>query len=286
MLWESLPYQSLQGHALVAGEHLYHVAPIHELLYTHPTHRIADRRNAPDGTVFLSGLQHLGIKYGELTEPMPAAPVGQVRGADMPALLEAGQAIWDAVYASKKEIRVEVRRAGTAGGHRIPCLAATDPEASRLIRDVHAETERIWLSEPVELADLHRGVIASGAGTHETVLPTLLFVNGETRPLGYAAYGGLVRGAAGDMPLDSLHQMARLLVGVPAEFLGYCGLEKLWAFTQRFLSRLDHLDRDDFQAVAGQLALYINCLGGWNLHLYPWDTGDHLRQLRPTGAAQ
>ncbi|WP_405922149.1 hypothetical protein [Streptomyces sp. NBC_00122] len=35
------------------------------------------------------------------------------------------------------------------------------------------------------------------------------------------------------MPIDSLRHMARLLVGVPAEFLGYCGLEKLWYFTQR-----------------------------------------------------
>ncbi|MFE9397032.1 hypothetical protein [Streptomyces flavidovirens] len=281
-LWESLPYRSLQGHALVAGEHLYHVAPIHELVHMHPSHRIADRREAPDGTVFLSGLQHLGIKYGELTEPMPAAPVGQIRSEDIPALLKAGQAIWDAVYSTKKQILVEVRKAGTAGGHRIPRLTAADAEADQLIRDVHTETERIWLSEPVELGDMHRGWIPSGAGTRGTVLPTLLFVNGETRPLGYASYGGLARGAVGDMPLDSLRQMARLLVGVPAEFLGYCGLEKLWAFTQRFLSCLDHLDRDDFLAVTQHMALYINCLGGWNLHLFPWDAADTLRQQRLT----
>ncbi|NJP80360.1 hypothetical protein HCK01_24150, partial [Streptomyces sp. AA8] len=44
----------------------------------------------------------------------------------------------------------------------------------------------------------------------------------------------------------------------------------------------DQLDRDDFLSVVNQLALYVNCLGGWNLHLYPWDSGDHLRQLRPS----
>ncbi|MCM2410613.1 hypothetical protein [Streptomyces sp. RKAG290] len=279
-LWESLPYQSLQGHALVAGEHLYHVAPIHALLHTPASHKIADRREAPDGTVFCSALQHLGIKYGELTEPMPAAPVGQIRSQDIPALLKAGQAVWEAVYSTKKQMLVEVRRAGQAGGHRIPRLTATDTGADQLIRDIHTETERIWLSEPVELADMHRGWIPSGAGTHDTVLPTLLFVNGETRPLGYAAYGGLIRGAVGDMPTDSLRQMARLLVGVPAEFLGYCGLEKLWAFTERFLSCLDRIDRDDFLAVTQHMALYINCLGGWNLHLFPWDATDSLRRQR------
>ncbi|MFJ8018631.1 hypothetical protein ACIQ5Y_39790, partial [Streptomyces sp. NPDC096339] len=67
-LWESLPYQSLQGHALVAGQHLYHHVPIPSLLHLHATEKIADRRDAPDGTVFCSGLQHLGIKYGTLTE--------------------------------------------------------------------------------------------------------------------------------------------------------------------------------------------------------------------------
>ncbi|WP_251093482.1 hypothetical protein [Streptomyces sp. Caat 7-52] len=285
-LWEALPYQSLQGHALVAGSHLYHVAPIHSLLHLPASHRIADRREAPDGTVFCSALQHLGIKYGTLTEPMPASPVGRVRPEDMPALTEAGTAVWDAVYSTKKPILVDVRRAGLGGGHRIPRLTAADADADRLLHDVHTETERIWLTEPPELAELHRGWIPSGAGSYETVLPTLLFVNGETRPLGYATYGGLVRAVVGGMPLDSLRQMARLQAGVPAEFLGYCGLEKLWAFTQRFLACLDRLDRDDFQAVVSQMALYINCLGGWNLHLFPWDAGDHLRRLHSAEAGQ
>ncbi|MFF4318713.1 hypothetical protein [Streptomyces sp. NPDC001568] len=280
-LWEALPYQSLQGHALVAGEHLYHAAPIPSLLHLSASTRIADRRDAPDGTVFCSALQHLGIKYGTLTEPMPASPVGRIRQEDVSALQEAGRLTWDSVYSTKKPILVEVRKAGTEGGHSIPLLTAAHPDASRLIHDVYKATELAWLSEPKELADLHAGLIPSGAGSFETVLPTLLFVNGETRPLGYATYGGLVRAAVQGMPMDSLRHMTRLLVGIPAEFLGYCGLEQLWSFTQRFLNCLDQLDRDDFLSVVSQLALYINCLGGWNLHLYPWEAGDHLRRLRP-----
>ncbi len=209
---------------------------------------------------------------------MPAAPVGQIRSQDISGLVEAGRAVWEAVYSTKKPLMVEVRKAGTAGGHSVPRLAAANAEATRLIRDVHAETDAVWLTEPAELAGLHQGHIPSGAGSFETVLPTLLFVNGETRPLGYASYGGLIRAAVADMPMESLRQMTRLLVGVPAEFLGYCGLEKLWNFTQRFLACLDDLDRADFLAVTSQLALYINCLGGWNLHLYPWDSGDQLRR--------
>src|SRR5262245_23081724 len=76
-LWAALPYRRLQGHALVAGHHLYHVTPAHELLHLRADHRV-DRRAVPDGTVFCSQLQHLGIKYGELTEPMGATPIGRV----------------------------------------------------------------------------------------------------------------------------------------------------------------------------------------------------------------
>ncbi|MDL4820740.1 cucumopine synthase-related protein [Actinomadura opuntiae] len=277
-LWNALPYRSLQGHALVAGHHLYHVAPVHEVLHLSAAYRV-DRRTVPDGTLFCSRLQHLGIKYGELTEPMAATPIGRVVPGDLDALADAGRAVWESVYSSKKPVVAEVRRAGEPSGHRLPRLRAADPEMDALAGDVHAETERIWLDAPRELADLHDGRIASRAGTHGTVLTTLLFVNGETRPLGYNAYSGLVRLAHEGMPLDSLRMAARAMIAVPAEFLAYCGLETLGAFTERLIDGLDRLaTRQDFAAVMAHMALYVNCLGGWNLHLFPWNVGDHLRQ--------
>ncbi|WP_344597356.1 hypothetical protein [Actinomadura vinacea] len=275
-LWEALPYRSLQGHALVAGHHLFHVAPVHDLLHLPAAHRV-DRRTVPDGTVFCSRLQHLGIKYGTLTEPMPATPVGQVVPGDLDALAEAGRAVWDSVYSSKKPVMAEVRRAGKVSGHRVPRLRAAAPETDALIGEVHAETERIWLVPPQELVDVHDGRFRSGAGSYGTVLTTMLFVNGETRPLGYNVYSGLVRAAREGMPLPSLRHMARTLIAVPAEFLAYCGLEKLGTFTEQVLDHLERLQtRDDFVAVMAHMALYINCLGGWNLHLFPWQAGDRL----------
>lgn len=279
-LWDAMPYRSLQGHALVAGHHLYHVAPVHSLLYQAATYKVEDRRYEPDGTIFASRLQHLGIKYGELTEPMPAIPIGRVVPDDVDSLAEAGRAVWEAVYTTKKPVIAEVRRAGENNGHSLPRLTVTDPEADALIGDLHAETERIWLEAPQELVDLHEGRIPSCAGSYETVLTTLLFVNGETRPLGYAAYGGLVRAAHEDVPLESLRHMARILTSTPAEFLAYCGLEKVWYFTRRTLDCIDRIDnRDDFAALMAHMTLYLNCLGGWNLHLFPWQLGDHLRRV-------
>ncbi|MGP4102949.1 cucumopine synthase-related protein [Nonomuraea sp. KM90] len=278
-LWEALPYRSIQGHALIAGHHLYHLAPAPELLHAPATYRVDDRRDAPDGTIFCSRLQHLGIKYGPLSEPMPATPIGRVLPQDLAALAEAGRAVWQAVYASDRPVTVEVRRAGGRGGHALPRLPAHDPAVAELVREVHAETESIWLRPPGELVDLHARRIASGAGSYGTVLTTLLFVNGETRPLGYNCFGNLVRAAAEGMPMDSLRRMARLLAATPAQFLGYCGLLTLRDLTERALDCTDRIDRhEDFVALMAHMALYVNCLGAWNLQLFPWDVGDHLRQ--------
>ncbi|RVX41687.1 hypothetical protein EDD27_4252 [Nonomuraea polychroma] len=280
--WDALPYRSLQGHALVAGHHLYHVAPVHSLLHAPAAYRV-DRRTVPDGTLFCSRLQHLGIKYGELTEPMTATPIGQVVPEDVDALVEAGREVWHSVYTTKEPVIAEVRRAGEPGGHELPRLPVGDPQLNDLIADVHAETERIWLEPPRELVDLHAGRIQSRAGSYDTVLTTLLFVNGETRPLGYSCYGGLVRAALDGMPLPWLRQMTRQLAHTPAEFLGYCGLDTLWGFTRRLMDGLERLNsHTDFISAMAHMALYCNCLGGWNLHLFPWQAGDTLRRLEAT----
>ena len=67
LLWENLPYHSLQNHALVSGHHLYHLVPSRPLLYAQAEWK-EDRTKSPDGTMFLSQLQHLAIKYGPLSD--------------------------------------------------------------------------------------------------------------------------------------------------------------------------------------------------------------------------
>ncbi|MFF3313547.1 hypothetical protein [Streptomyces sp. NPDC002952] len=277
-VWNALPYRSLQGHALVSGQYLYHVAPIPDLLHV-PGPCTADRRFEPDGMLYCTRLQHVGIKYGEVTEPLPMLPLARIQPKDLDALRNAGREIWNAVYSTKQVITAEVRRAGEDSGHRLPRLHATAHPVDALIGDIHSETERIWLTPPRELVELHQGLIPSRAGSYGTALTTMLFVNGETRPLGYSCYGGLVRAAAGGMPLDVLRQMTEMMAVIPAQFLGYCGLEKLWEFTERIIGCLDGIhELEDFTALMSQIALYINCLGSWNLQLFPWEAGDHLRR--------
>jgi hypothetical protein len=280
LLWRNLPYNSLQNHALVSGHHLYHLAPIVDLIYT-PARTLEDRTLSPDGTVFLSHLQHLAVKYGELTEYLPAAAVGRVSAEHMSTLRIAGREIWDAVCQSKKVIEVRVTKRGEpADEFELPRPPATTPgPVQDLVEEIHAETQRIWITPPREILDLHEGRIASRAGSYEQYFSTLVFVNGETRPLAYCALAGLVKSCrTSEISLEALKQITANFIKTPAEFLGYCGLRTLWGFVERSLALLPELrHREDFFALMSELSLYGNQLNSWNLHYFPWEQGDAYR---------
>jgi hypothetical protein len=276
LFWDNLPYHSLQNHALVSGHHLYHLVPSVELLYTQ-AERKEDRTKSPDGTLFLSQLQHLAIKYGPLSEYIPAAPVGIVIPAHLPLLREAGRACWEATFHSKEIIEVRVRRKGSIetafplrrfefDGH---------PEVQSLLSRIQDETDRVWIDPPREIVEMHRGNIPSGAGSYAQYFSTLVFLNGETRPLGYCALNGLVRLSRSEsLSLDALLEMTPTFIRTSAEFLGYCGLEILWTFTQETIKVLPRLrTKDEFCALIGALALYANVLNTWNLQYFPWRHG-------------
>jgi Cucumopine synthase C-terminal helical bundle domain len=277
LFWRQLPYNSLQNHALVSGHHLYHLVPSVELLYTQ-AERKEDRTKSPDGTLFLSQLQHLAIKYGPLSEYIPAAPVGSVVPEHIPLLRQAGRACWEATFQTKEIIEVRVRRKGrTETAFPLPKFeCAGSPEVQSLLRKIQDETDRVWIKAPREIVEMHRGNIPSGAGSYDQYFSTLVFLNGETRPLGYCALNGLVRlSRSENLSLDALREITPTFIRTPAEFLGYCGLDALWSLTQETLDILSQLkSKDEFCALIGALALYANVLNTWNLQYFPWSHGD------------
>jgi hypothetical protein len=281
-LWAALPYQTLQGHAIVAGDCIYHVVPSHDLLHAVPDHKV-DRKIQPNGTVFCSHVQHLTIKYGELTEPMPTSPIGHVVEEDLDQLPKIGQMIWDAVHGNGAPVIGQVRRAEGPAGHSVPRLPTDTRRVHDLVERISVETELVLIDPTDELVDAHAGRFDQGAGTKKSVLTTLVCINGETRPLGYINYTGLVRAAkVADVPLPALLEMAKILLVKPTEFLGYCGLNTLWDLTQEVVAVLDeNTTMTDFLALMGHMATYINALGAWNLQLFPWELGGEEWTFRP-----
>jgi hypothetical protein len=117
--------------------------------------------------------------------------------------------------------------------------------------------------------------VRSGAGSYAQYFSTLVFLNGETRPLGYCALNGLVRlSQSRNLSLDTLRELTPNFVRTPSEFLGYCGLDTLWRFVQDVFDALPLLEtKAQYHALIGTLALYANVLNTWNLQYFPWHHG-------------
>lgn len=278
LLWRHLPYNSIQHHALISGQHLYHYDPIVESFWAE-ARTTQSRSRSADGTVFLSYLQHLSMKYGDLTEDLPAAPVARVTTESLPALKEVGSACWDSTFRTKELIEVRVSRAGEPLGGRYmlpPPGTVGSPKVQELVDEIHAETQATWVTPPREVVDIHSGRIASGAGAYDQYFSTIVFVNGEERALAYNALGGLLKSAVrSDISLAELVQITPNFVCVPAEFLGYCGLETLERFATRFVSVLPKLrSKREYVTLLSALTLYANKLNGWILHYFPWIHGE------------
>jgi hypothetical protein len=244
------------------------------------------RSRSPDGTIFLSYLQHLSIKYGFLTEDLPAAPVAQVIPECIQSLKEVGKACWKSTFNDKNIIEVRVSRKGEGGWteYRLPRPGTVKSHAvQELIDEIHDETQRIWVHPPQEMVDIYTGNISSRAGAYNQYFSTMVFVNGEERALAYNALGGLLKSCKrSDISLATLQQITPNFVLVPAEFLGYCGLRKLSDFITRMVSFLGELQgKEEYATLLSALTVYANKINGWSLHYFPWVHGKEHAYNKP-----
>ncbi|KAL2863992.1 cucumopine synthase [Aspergillus lucknowensis] len=288
LLYERLPYRSLQNHALVSGDHLYHLVPSEKLIYTKPNYIVPNRVTEPDGTVFLSGLQHLAIKYGPLTEYLPAAPCGNIVAEDIDKLVRAGNAIWNACNNTKEIIEVIVWDAyESEPTEHLPLpleRMGVSKEVMRLVETIHGETEKSWSAISPDIGLVHTGGALSGAGSKNSYFSTMVFINGEIRPLGYNVLNNILKVAETepDFELRHLVKMFRIFASVPSEFVGYAGAD----FLYRIFRQIEHAieknvstsnnqeqGREDFLAMIGAFAKYVNLLNAQNLHIFPWKLG-------------
>ncbi|MEU6157826.1 hypothetical protein [Streptomyces sp. NPDC047130] len=277
--WRMLPYRSIQSHAVVADGHMYHLAPDINAVFAE-RRTLEDRTHAPDGSVYLTRLQHLLVKYAPVLEPTVCARVAQVEDADVPALATVARRCWEAVYRGPGYFEVEVAREGHPSGTGLglpPSHDAEQPAVRDLIGDLRLATERIWLTPAPEVVDLHGGRVP--LGSRGQYFSTLVYVNGEMRTLGSTTLNPLAR-AAHDPHTDlaGLLALTRPLTELQAEFLGHCGFRALRSLFDRVYAVLPQVrSKADYGALIAELALHVNCLRRWNLHFFPWHHGDEHR---------
>ena len=113
---ETLPYQSIQSHAVVAGGQMYcpyclvldQMQCNTELMAEQPVGR---------GNIELD-FQYLSINYDEITENVPAVALLQVVEEDIPKLKEIGKKILNNLFYEKEYIHVAFTYLGGGGNER------------------------------------------------------------------------------------------------------------------------------------------------------------------------
>ncbi|PYH93095.1 cucumopine synthase [Aspergillus ellipticus CBS 707.79] len=279
LLFEHLPYRSLQNHALVSGDHLYHLVPSEGLIV------MPDRTTEADGTVFLSGLQHLAIKYGPLSEYLPAAPCGNIIPEDVKKFKIAGSQVWAACTKTKQIIEAIVWDASMPepSAHlplRLERIGVNN-DMKDLAQRIHDETELSCSRISPDLETVHNGLCHSLAGCKGSCFATMVFINGETRPLGYNILNNILAIAANQPHFDLSHliPLYRVFATIPAEFVGYTGATFLCSthgqIDALISARVEtnpntNQARADFLAMISAFARYVNLLNAQNLHLFPW----------------
>jgi len=152
------------------------------------------------------------------------------------------------------------------------------------VRDkIGGETEKILYTPPDEVLKIFRyGIIDSQAGSYGQYFTTMVFAEGDCRALAfYNANNLLIVAEEKSFTLDHLKIMARLYLPLGSEFLGYCGLQKIWEFTQEVLGALDSVkSKEDYKELINALNTYVAVVHGWIHHYFPWNIGELFPQRK------
>ncbi|KAF4165494.1 hypothetical protein CNMCM6936_007836 [Aspergillus lentulus] len=287
LLGTVLPYHSLQTHAVVAGDQLYHLVPLEQLIYTPADKKAPDRAKEPDGSVFLSSFQHLVIKYGEVTEHQAVATCGRVIDEDLQTLRWVADEVWKSQCEAKQPIEVVVWDASKSepDPKQISLFkfqrTGVSQEVRSFVDEIHKETEKSWSSISEEIEKLHHGEAPEKPGSKNSYFGAMIFSSSVVRTLGYHVFDNILKLAATrpEFTLQHLIILFRELTPSISEFIGHLGVE----FLRDSYGKADKLikekiesnpnqeeAREDFLAIVSALGFYVNLLNAQNLHMFPW----------------
>jgi hypothetical protein len=277
-----MPYKSLITHTIVSGGNIYHNIPIGNDFNFCPT-SYTNRINAPIGTVFMSDLQTLFIKYADISETNDYAVIGHVIDADIKKLINIGELCWNSIYNTKEIILAEVKCLGYESDkiRSDPIFNSLSKNADKklvqLAIDMRRSLKEIWLTPPEELQLIFKGQAKRKPGTNNQFYSTLFFVTSTLQQLAALGDATLIAKIAGsnEFQLPTLKKIVKnFLASHIFEFLGYCGLESYSKDAKTFLKLVDSIESiEDFFCLSSIFAIYTNHMHLWCLHYFPWSEG-------------
>jgi hypothetical protein len=109
---KSLPFETIQLHAMVTGEDMYSYCPVSVVEYQNLIENKIKINEGPVGSVCWSGLGLVAIIYGPCTEPLTTQPIALIPQKYHDDLREAGRAAWESIFNTKQLLVVEFREKG------------------------------------------------------------------------------------------------------------------------------------------------------------------------------
>ena len=110
--WRSMPFKTIQLHAMVTGEDMYSYCPVSPIEYMHLVEKQLPINKVPPGYITWSALGLVAIVYGPCTEPLRTQPIAEIPKPFHEDLRRAGRAAWDSIFNTKEKLLVEFKQIG------------------------------------------------------------------------------------------------------------------------------------------------------------------------------
>ena len=110
--WKSLPFKTIQLHAMVTGEDMYSYCPVSPIECMHLVEKRLPINECPPGYITWSALGLVAVVYGPCTEPLRTQPIAEIPKRFHEDLKRAGRATWESIFNTKEKLVVEFRRKG------------------------------------------------------------------------------------------------------------------------------------------------------------------------------
>jgi hypothetical protein len=282
-LLDVLPYKSLVTHTIVSGGNVYHNTPIGNDFEFIPSSR-SNRINAPIGTVFMSDLQTVFVKYADISETNDYPVIGKVINADIENLIHIGNLCWNSIYDNKEIILIEVKGLHNNSDKlkHIPVFNSlsenVDEALIQLSIDMRKALENIWIYPPNELKLIFGGKAKKKPGTNNQYFSAIVFVMSTLQQIAALGNTTLIAKIAqsNECSLSELKKLIKHLLPLHIfDFLGYCGLESYAKHAYEFLQLINSVKlKEDLFCLASIFAIYTNQMHLWSLHYFPWSEGE------------
>ena len=274
----------LVTHTIVSGGNIYHSTPIgNDFRFNFENLKKTNRIKAPIGTVFMSDLQTVFIKYADISETNNYPSIGQVIDEDINSLIKVGQLCFASINDNKEIIIAEISSENTI---KKPFIVrpifdklpfTNDANLMQLASKMLISIEKIWLQPPEELKLIFSGKAKNKPGTNNQYFSAMFFVTSTLQSI--AALGNATTIArvaqTKEFSLETLKKLLKHLLPLHVfDFLKYCGLDAYVKDAYKFLGLIESIKSIEiFFSLAAIFAIYTNQMHVWCLHYFPWSTG-------------